>query len=129
MRMKTTVMTETITFLHDLFEGCTSGYLTLTAIHPDGLHPVPSRHVPLGDEAALEKALERLMRANALGWGAYFGVATRQVALGRWSRGGRSALGVLPAFFVDMDGDPDAAWARLAWFCGFQCKSRIEKVC
>jgi len=114
--MKTTVMTETITFLHDLFEGCASGYLTLTAIHPDGLHPVPSRHVPLGDEAALEKALERLMRANALGWGAYFGVATRQVALGRWSRGGRSALGVLPALFVDMDGDPDAAWARLAWF-------------
>ncbi|CAG0967081.1 hypothetical protein ANRL4_01019 [Anaerolineae bacterium] len=114
--MKSKEMMEALTFLQDLFEGCSSGYLTLTAIHPDGQHPVPSRHVPIGDEFLLREALKRLGQANDAGWGAYFGVAVRQNALGRWSRGGRHNLLCLPALYVDLDRDPDEAWTRLAWF-------------
>ncbi len=48
-------------------------------------------------------------------WGAYFGVATRTRNLGRWLRGGKSDLALLPALFVDID-DPDSALVHLAWF-------------
>ena len=63
----------------------------------------------------LERAVDQLMKANNRGWGAYVGVATRQGKLGRWSRGGKHELGILPALFVDID-DPDNALLRLGWF-------------
>src|SRR5258707_9754475 len=110
---------ETETFIKTLFARCHSAsstaYVTLSAIHPDGDRPTPSRHVPLGNRDSLERAVQRLMEANTQGWGAYVGVATRQRNLGRWSRGGKRDLGVLPALFVDMD-DPDDALLRLGWF-------------
>ena len=107
---------ETATFIQDLFARCPMGsYLTLTAIHPDGDRPSPSRHVPLGDWVSLERTVERLMRANERGWGAYIGVAPRTCDLGRWSRGGKSDLACLPALFADID-DPQNALVRLGWF-------------
>ncbi len=110
---------ETETFIHDLFARCLMGsqpsFLTLTAIHPDGDRPTPSRHVALGDTAVLKRALSRLDKANARGWGAYYGVAPRQRDLGRWARGGKNDLVCLPALFVDID-QPDDALIRLGWF-------------
>jgi hypothetical protein len=113
------VNTEMGTFLRDLFARCQPGwpvtFLTLSAIHPDGDRPTPSRHVPLGDQVALDRAVEQLAEANRHGWGAYIGIATRQRDLGRWSRGGKSDLVVLPALFADLD-EPDEALIRLGWF-------------
>jgi hypothetical protein len=113
------VNTEMGTFLRDLFARCQPGcpvtFLTLSAIHPDGDHPTPSRHVPLGDQVALDQALEQLVEANRHGWGAYIGIATRQRDLGRWSRGGKSDLAALPALFADLD-EPEDALIRLGWF-------------
>jgi hypothetical protein len=110
---------ETQTFLQTLFARCPAAtpapFITLSAIHPDGDKPTPSRHVPLGNMNALERAVEKLMEANERGWGAYVGVATRQRGLGRWSRGGKRDLGMLPALFVDID-DPEDALLRLGWF-------------
>src|SRR5689334_6072841 len=107
---------QTILFLHDLFARCEiPAYLTFSAIHPDGDRPTPSRHVKLGDSFALQSALDDLVVANRVGWGAYFGVATRQNDLGRWSRGGKSDLTELPALFVDID-QPEDALPRLGWF-------------
>ncbi len=107
---------DTINFLHDLFARCqTRAFLTFSAIHPDGDRPTPSRHVQLGDEAALHGVLAHLAMANRAGWGAYFGVATRQHDLGRWSRGGKSELTELTALFVDID-QPENALPRLGWF-------------
>lgn len=108
---------ETIDFLHRLYAPCTGrndpAYLTLTAIHPDAAHPTPSRHVPLGAESALNSALARLMAANTRGWGAYFGVALRQRDLGRWSRGGKEDLVLLPALYIDLDEPSDALFRFL----------------
>jgi hypothetical protein len=81
--------------------------LTLTAIHPDGKHPTPSRHIRLDDPAALHDALTRLEVANELGWGAYFAVGLRRPGLTRWQRGGGADVVALPALFVDVD-DPSA---------------------
>ncbi|MEP7287906.1 MAG: hypothetical protein ABI947_19315 [Chloroflexota bacterium] len=108
---------ETETFIRDLFTGCSTEpvFLTLTAIHPDGDKPTPSRHVRLGDTVALEQALSGLHKANDLGWGAYIGIAPRHQDLGRWSRGRKSNLACLPALFVDID-QPDNALIRLGWF-------------
>lgn len=78
-------------------------YLTLTAIHPDKAHPAPSRHIRLDDEVGLDDALIRLSRMQDLGYGAFFGVATRRADLGRWTRGGRPDLALLPALFADVD--------------------------
>ena len=107
------------TFIQDLYARCPleaqPAFLTLTAIHPDGDRPTPSRHVPLDDTRLLEQAVSRLLAANQQGWGAYLGVAPRQHNLGRWSRGGKSDLAYLPALFVDID-DPDIALLRLGWF-------------
>jgi len=87
--------------------------LTLTAIHPDGKHPTPSRHVCLDDEAALHDALSRLDAANALDWGAYFAVGLRRPGLTRWKRGGAADVVALPALFVDVDNPSSETLARL----------------
>ncbi len=94
-----------LAFLEALFAPCEQGFITLTALHPDGQHPTPSRHVPVGEAAHLARTLERLAQANSQGWGAFVGVATRTRDLGRWRRGGRDDLLALPALFVDVD-DP-----------------------
>ena len=109
--------TETIIFIHDLFARCATEpkFLTLSAIHPDGDRPTPSRHVQLGDTFALDRAMARLRKANEQGWGAYVGIAPRKRDLGRWARGSKSDLACLPALFVDID-QPDDALIRLGWF-------------
>jgi hypothetical protein len=91
-----------LTFLSALLATAESGYLTLTAIHPDRKHPTPSRHIPLHDPRLVEH-LAALLAANAGGWGGYFGVALRRNDLGRWRRGGQHDLLCLPALFVDVD--------------------------
>jgi hypothetical protein len=52
---------ETVDFLHDLYARCPSEsqtvFLTFTAIHPDGDKPTPSRHVLLGNRAALQQVV------------------------------------------------------------------------
>ena len=100
-------------FLKTLFANCTTGYLTLSAIHPDGKHATPSRHIPVHDETGLLIALRDLLKANEQGWGAFFGVATRQADLGRWRRGGQSDVSELPALFVDLDIPVAEAMRRL----------------
>ncbi len=96
---------DTLTFLKTLFAPCEQGFLTFTAIHPDGRHPTPSRHVPIHDWACLTSTLERLNAANQQGWGAYVAMATRKTDLGRWRRGRQDDLLALPALFADVD-DP-----------------------
>lgn len=97
---------DTLTFLEALFAPCEQGFLTFTAIHPDGRHSTPSRHVPVGDPACLTRTLDKLMAANDQGWGAYVAVATRKTNLGRWRRGGQDELLALPALFADIDRPP-----------------------
>ncbi|MCS7072677.1 MAG: RepB family DNA primase [Anaerolinea sp.] len=97
-------------FFAALLARCTdyrSTCLTLTAMHPDGEHPTPSRHIPLHDRAGLHSALAQLDKANAQGWGAYFAVGLRRPGLTRWQRGGAVDVVALPALFVDVD-DPSA---------------------
>jgi len=96
---------DTLAFLEALFAPCEQGFVTFTAIHPDGQRPTPSRHVAVDDLAGLTHTLERLTHANRQGWGAYVAVATRKTNLGRWRRGGSDDLLALPALFVDVD-DP-----------------------
>src|SRR5262245_16652036 len=105
----------TSTFISSLFERCKAGegFITLSAIHPEGTHPTPSRHIPMHDDKALERALKRLSAANERGWGAYVGIAPRTQDLGRWSRGGRGDLLALPALFVDIDHDDDLLFSLL----------------
>jgi len=103
-------------FFDALFDRCTAHRqtcLTLTAIHPEGKHSTPSRHIPVHDPAALCDALTDLDRANALGWGAYFAVGLRRHGLTRWQRGGAADVVVLPALFVDVDDPSLEALARL----------------
>lgn len=95
----------TLDFLKALFAPCQQGFLTFTAIHPDGRHPTPSRHIPAGDPICLAHTLERLKVANEQGWGAYVAIATRKSNLGGWRRGRQDDLLALPALFVDVD-DP-----------------------
>ena len=103
-------------FFHALLARCADygqTCLTLTAIHPDGKHPVPSRHIQLNDTPALHDAFTRLDAANTLEWGAYFAVGLRHPGLSRWKRGGMCEVVALPALFADVD-DPSAdALARL----------------
>src|SRR5438093_669774 len=104
-----TMNAETQRFVHDLYARCAGPvFLTLTAIHPNGDRPTPSRHVPLGNTIAFEQAMTRLLEANARGWGAYIGIAPRKRDFGRWSRGCKSDLDCLPALFVDIDQPDDA---------------------
>jgi len=103
-------------FFDHLFARCAAyqqTMFTLTAIHPDGKHPTPSRHVRLDDAAALQDALTRLDAANAMGWGAYFAVGLRRRGLTRWKRGGAADVVALPALFVDVDDPSSEALARL----------------
>lgn len=94
---------DTVTFLEALFAPCEQGFLTFTAIHPDGFHPTPSRHIPIGNRLCLTRTLECLTAANHAGWGAYMAVAPRKTNLGRWRRGRKEDLLALPALFVDID--------------------------
>ncbi len=106
---------DTLPFLHALYASV-QGFIALTAIHPDGKRLAPSRHLLLTDTAALENALDCLHEANARGWGAYVSIATRKRDLGHWRRGTRDHLLALPALFVDIDENPEAALARLRNF-------------
>jgi hypothetical protein len=90
--------------------------LTLTAIHPDGQHPTPSRHILLDDTDTLNEAVKHLLAANAAGWGAYFAVGLRRPGLGRWRRGGAGDIVALPALFVDLDDPSPEALIRLRAF-------------
>ncbi len=107
---------DTLDFLKALFAPCEQGFLTFTAIHPDGRHPTPSRHVPVGDPACLARTLDRLNAANEQGWGAYVAVATRKANLGRWRRGGQDDLLALPALFADLDRSPEDVLRELRGF-------------
>lgn len=103
-------------FFNALFARCRSDcntHLTFTAIHPDGNHNTPSRHVPVHDTAARQDALLRLDQANDLGWGAYFAVGLRRSGLIRWQRGGVADVVALPALFVDVDDLSPEALAKL----------------
>jgi hypothetical protein len=105
-------------FFNALYARCTDyrqACLTLTAIHPNGKHPTPSRHVRLDDPTALQDALERLNAANALGWGAYFAVGLRHPGLTRWKRGGAADVVALPALFVDVDDSSVESLIRLQY--------------
>jgi hypothetical protein len=114
-----TLHADTEQFIDALYQSCPHDgppvFLTFTAIHPDGQHPTPSRHVPLGNRRALDLALKRLEKANESGWGAFIGVAPRVRDMGRWSRGGRADLVSLPALFIDVDA-PDDLLFRLMRF-------------
>jgi hypothetical protein len=107
---------ETLPFLEALFAPCEQGFFTFTAIHPDGRHPTPSRHVPISDLACLTRTLERLTAANRAGWGAYVGIATRKTDLGRWRRGGKKDLLALPALFADIDRPPELVLRQIQAF-------------
>jgi len=103
-------------FFEALLARCTAfphTYFTLTALHPGGKHPTPSRHVRLDDAAALQDALARLDAANEMGWGAYFAVGLRRPGLTRWKRGGAGDVVALPALFVDVDNASPETLARL----------------
>ena len=107
---------ETYRFLDRLLSRCRTSpdlCLTLTALHPDGQHPTPSRHIPLTNRPALQDALERLESANRCGWGAFFGVGLRKTGLGRYRRGGLADVVLLPALFVDIDDKTDRVLQRL----------------
>jgi hypothetical protein len=107
------VITAILDFLEALFAPCEQGFLTLTAIHPDGQHATPSRHLPIGNHVCLAYLLDRLMAANEQGWGAYVAIATRKTNLGRWRRGGENNLLALPALFVDVDDPSPSTLDRL----------------
>jgi len=104
---------DTWTFLEALFAPCEQGCLTFSAIHPDGRHPTPSRHVPVCDRRGQARTVDRLTAANEQGWGAYVAVATRRANLGRWRRGGQADLLALPALFVDVDSPTSDTLERL----------------
>lgn len=87
--------------------------LTLTAIHPDGQHRTPSRHIPLHRPDLLIDALGKLLAANQLGWGAFVAIGLRRRGLTRYRRGSESDLLALPAVFVDLDDPTSDALVRL----------------
>jgi hypothetical protein len=91
-------------------------YLTLSAIHPDRQHAVPSRHIRLDDSDALAIALDKLLASNELGWGAFVAVGLRKRDLGRWRRGGIADVVALPALYVDIDAPAHEALLRLAQY-------------
>ncbi|QPC81686.1 hypothetical protein G4Y79_18625 [Phototrophicus methaneseepsis] len=85
----------------------------MTAIHPDGKHRTPSRHIPLHQSNMLEDALAKLLETNQFGWGAYFAVGLRRMGLGRYQRGAESDILALPAVFVDVDRSDEEILRRL----------------
>jgi hypothetical protein len=114
------VLAETRDFLVALLARCgdyhETACLTLTAIHPNGSQPTPSRHIPLNQPDQLHEALQRLQTANGLGWGAYFAVGLRRHGLGRWRRGSKDDILALPALFVDLDDYTQQALTSLRAF-------------
>jgi len=50
-----------------------------------------------------------------MGWGAYYGLATRRSGLTRWQRGGKRELIELPVLFVDID-QPEYGQERIEHF-------------
>ncbi len=98
---------DTLAFLDRLYERCQShfsnGCLTFSAIHPDGDHATPSRHLPLHDRDALLNTLNCLADTNRSGWGAYVSVGVRRAGLSRWQRGGIADVLALPALYADID--------------------------
>jgi len=105
---------ETLAFLDCLYSRCQApGFLTLTAIHPDGEHFAPSRHVVLHNRVSLVEALQRLDGANGVGWGAYFAVGLRKRDLGRYRRGGAADIAALPALYADVDDPSPTSLAKL----------------
>lgn len=100
---------DTLVFLDALLARCASyqdtACLTLTAMHPDGHHATPSRHISWHNHSALQDALDRLEAANDLGWGAFFAVGLRKTGLTRYQRGGAADVVALPALYADVD-DP-----------------------
>ena len=107
---------ETHLFLDRLLSHCPASpdlRLTLTAMHPDGQHLTPSRHISPTNRPILQEALERLDSANRYGWGAFFGVGLRKTGLGRYQRGGLADVVLLPALFVDIDDRTDVALQRV----------------
>lgn len=89
--------------------------MTLTAIHPDGQHLTPSRHIPLNQPDPLQDALQRLLDANRLGWGAFVAIGLRRHGLTRYRRGSERDMLALPAVFVDLDDPSSEALARLKY--------------
>lgn len=104
---------DTHDFLTCLWPEPQAGFLTLTAVHPDRSRPSPSRHIPLGDRRQIDTALAALDEANRLGWNAFVAIASRNVELTRWRRGGYADLLMLPAVFADVDHPPDDVLFRL----------------
>lgn len=106
---------DTLLFLHHLYGRCHDlpAAITLTAIHPDGRHRTPSRHIPIGQRETMHQALDALHTANAQGWGAYVAVGLRRPGLTRWQRGGLSDVVALPALFADIDDASEAVQQRL----------------
>ena len=51
-----------------------------------------------------------------MGWGAYYGLATRQSGLTRWQRGDMKALVEIPAIIADIDEPPDIVLPRIRAF-------------
>lgn len=108
---------DSLAFLHTLFKHIPTPdqhYLTLTALHPDG-RPAPSRHLRL-DSPDLPDAVARLHAMAPHGYGGFFGIATRTSDLGRWQRGGRADLGLLPALYADIDRPLEQTLKRLEDF-------------
>jgi hypothetical protein len=106
---------DSLLFLRHLFSRCQGlpAAVTLTAIHPDGRHRTPSRHISVGQSDTMRQALGALQSANAQGWGAYVAVGLRRPGLTRWQRGGLSDAVALPALFADIDDGSDAVHQRL----------------
>lgn len=92
-----------------------SACLTLTAIHPDGRHRTPSRHIPLNRPDLLDEALARLLATNGKDWGAFVAVGLRRHGLTRYQRGTEHDLVALPAVFIDLDDPSSDALARLKY--------------
>jgi hypothetical protein len=90
-----------------------AAFLTFTMIHPSGRRRVPSRHIRGTETDAIHQTLEAMQRTNALGWGAYVGIAYRKRPLSRYRRGGKSDLLALPALFADVDRAPQTVLPSL----------------
>lgn len=91
-----------------------AAYLTFTMIHPtDKKRRVPSRHLHSDDTAGISRTLDLMHQTNALGWGAYTGIAYRQRQLSRYQRGGKEDLLALPAIYADVDRSPDLVLPKL----------------
>jgi hypothetical protein len=107
------------TFFAALFGQCApynEACITLTAIHPDGKHPHPSRHIRISDSRALHDALRDLDDANRQGWGAFAAIGLRRPGLSRWQRGRAEDAIALPAVFVDIDDPSSNTLMRLRQF-------------